>query len=449
MAGSLLLYPNFDGPYAVYATTTATGGSWAASTAYAFIIIAWDDPLEQDWNLARFLCNVPDPAGGVTIGGAFGATATITTGAGNDDIVNLNWQAPRRLPHHYTVYYQAASSFSYSTLATKIQPSSGTTQNGEIPGWATSAVFANSTAVSETRSVAIRATSANAYYDLDGNIAISLYSGQTYVPRPAGGVPTFNDDPNVLFAANGERTRAYETSTAVGQSFIEYAHGPIMLQGIGHSSPWVQLTLVTGLETQFREKQAAAFDGRPLELSYINGSDIIALAAEFTHGGIGFYSTGAALATSTRAEALAFLDKCRRLAIPLALEYLPTSTEVYSGQRFYVTIEEINERGYTQIQANDRIRITFKVWRTDNYRTAPAPLVVTAVSTGSKYFQVAGDKRYLFPAGTRIEIIRSTGNDGLYGVASTALSGGNTRITVTNPFGDSTADGYIRIWDTP
>jgi len=68
---------------------------------------------------------------------------------------------------------------------------------------------------------------------------------------------------------------------------------------------------------------------------------------------------------------------------------------------------------------------------------------ITGVNTGTETFTVAGDHREAFPAGSALEVYGSTGNDGVWTVASTALNGGNTEITVEEDVTDATVDGTI------
>lgn len=70
---------------------------------------------------------------------------------------------------------------------------------------------------------------------------------------------------------------------------------------------------------------------------------------------------------------------------------------------------------------------------------------IDAVSQGSKTFTLSGDGDLTsdFPAGRIIKVNGSTGNDGLYTVASTLWSDPNFVITVEEAIPDSTADGTI------
>ncbi len=68
---------------------------------------------------------------------------------------------------------------------------------------------------------------------------------------------------------------------------------------------------------------------------------------------------------------------------------------------------------------------------------------ITAVSTGSKTFTVAGDKRKFFDGITRLLVANSTGNDGEYTLTGMALTGGNTVFTVSESVANATGDGTI------
>ena len=72
------------------------------------------------------------------------------------------------------------------------------------------------------------------------------------------------------------------------------------------------------------------------------------------------------------------------------------------------------------------------------------PIAINAVSTGSKTFTHNGsDDRSDFVAGKLINVAGSTGNNGIYTIASSAFTGGNTVITVTQAIPNATADGTM------
>lgn len=70
---------------------------------------------------------------------------------------------------------------------------------------------------------------------------------------------------------------------------------------------------------------------------------------------------------------------------------------------------------------------------------------IDAVSVGSGTFTISddGDLSSTFPDGRRIQINNSTGNDGLFTIASTNYSAPNFVITVNETIPDATADGTI------
>jgi hypothetical protein len=526
MAGSLTINRKTDGPWGLSVALTATGGSWNTDN-YAILLVAWDDPLEEDFTLAR-MCNQPGLA---AEGNSFDTTSytsvtTFTTGAGDNDIVTLSWTPPRRLPHHYTAYVNVGALIS-GTLAgdtwIKIRPSSGTTQALEIPGWATSAVFANRTSVTETRHARIRLTSANAYYEIEGAHGLALYDGASY-STDAAGAATTNGVPVGRFVDNEERTRVNESATGVSETLLTYTHGPGKWTNSEYTilpHTLVTLTLTTAFVPEWREKNGIDFKGSNIELAYVGGADVARAVLQCTHGGLslvsGYYSQ------TTGAAALAYLHKLRRLAQPVALTYKNSSnSEIYNNAVYYGTIEEINELGYVAVQDNQRIEIVFKLDSLDIQSSDHQAFAIVGADKSSLYFDVAGDKRSMFPAGTKFEVSGSTAfsaamtassiasdtfsvagnqtatftkgvvftvssgasagtwqvledstfgadttikvtgsvlsdvaagnlvvsNNGLYAVASTAMSSTNTRITVTTGIQDDAgADGYIRIWD--
>ena len=450
--GTLEITPNFDAPFACSAATAGSGGSWAADASdpgYSFLIVAWDDPREEDWHRARFRNRTMFG----TIGGGpyYSMVNDVQTAA--NDIVTLYWTPPRRRPHHYTVYFQSSvASFAFSTRGKKIRPSSGTTQALEIPGWATSAVFANGTEVTENRIAIIRSTVTNTYYEVAGNHAISLGNGNNYNIYPAASAATWNDTPQVLFSGNEERTRGIEGSTTAAQTHLSYVHGPIYLQSAVASSSTLTLSLLTDMPIVRRESIGTDFTGRAVELAYVNDCDPQTITLECTMGGTSIGVVDA-WATGARAEAFALLHKYRRFKIPLCIKYTAAGTEMYSGLAYYGIIEDVSPVGYTNVQSDVRIRIQFKVESVEyelNDRPAYAINTATVGSGGTKTITINGDHQAEFITGTKFEIVGSTGNDGMYVCSSNSdITAGVTGVYVYPAIVDGTDDGYIRIWDQP
>jgi hypothetical protein len=69
---------------------------------------------------------------------------------------------------------------------------------------------------------------------------------------------------------------------------------------------------------------------------------------------------------------------------------------------------------------------------------------ITAVNQGGKIFTIAGDFVTALSAATTIDVVRSTGNNGTFTIASVALVGGDTEITVVEVIPSGTADGSIQ-----
>ena len=84
----------------------------------------------------------------------------------------------------------------------------------------------------------------------------------------------------------------------------------------------------------------------------------------------------------------------------------------------------------------------------------PYDHAITAVNQGAKTFTFAGayssdpldpdyDPRFDWGAGDKIEIVDSTGNDGIFSVVSVATLGGNTVVEVSEAIPSATADGNL------
>jgi hypothetical protein len=112
-------------PYASnVAATTPTGGAWAANT-YSFLIRAWYTSAETDL----------DAGGNNYHDYAMSGSQCVVNGvvvAANDQVI-LTWDAARIQPDHYSVYVQAAATWSY--------PASSSTRLGQVAGHLLTATF--------------------------------------------------------------------------------------------------------------------------------------------------------------------------------------------------------------------------------------------------------------------------------------------------------------------
>lgn len=70
-------------------------------------------------------------------------------------------------------------------------------------------------------------------------------------------------------------------------------------------------------------------------------------------------------------------------------------------------------------------------------------LIINAVNTASKYFQVIGDVTSMFAVGDYIQVAKSVGNNGIYPLSAIAFANGYTRLTTTSVIPSSVADGTI------
>jgi len=68
---------------------------------------------------------------------------------------------------------------------------------------------------------------------------------------------------------------------------------------------------------------------------------------------------------------------------------------------------------------------------------------IVAVDTGSEYFSISGDHTSEIAVGDKFTVAGSTGNDGIWTVASTSYVDPNTRIFVSGDITDATVDGTI------
>lgn len=459
MPGAIRITRCYDAPFGIWAALTTSGGTWPTAS-YVLWLIAWDDPLEQDWTRARFqnalVHGAPNAFGVINNTISY---IDLTTGAGDNDIVTLYWTAPRRKPHHYTLYFVSGKSISGidgTEVWQKIRPSSGITQALEIPDWATSAVFANVTPVTESRMAIIRTISGNAYYEIEGNHAFPLYGGASYTTVAVGAQVT-NGAPVGRFVSNEERTRVNESTAAIGQTYLKYNHGAFgnAWNYILGSDFEVTLNPVTGMVAQTRQIYDTDFAGQSILLAYMTNGDLETIVFECTHGALSLNSTYYTQTDS--ASALALLDKHRRLGIPLSMWYLEPgggTTSIYGPVIYYGVLEDNNERGYTNIQANQRIQFRFKVTSIEYQSSDHAGYVIVTATSGTGLgggsIVIGGDHTAEFISGTKIMIIGSTANDGVYAVHSSQITGStSTQVFISGTLPDGTDDGFVRIWDQP
>lgn len=124
------------------------------------------------------------------------------------------------------------------------------------------------------------------------------------------------------------------------------------------------------------------------------------------------------------------------------LDVLETSTNVNT---IYAAMTNPQLLGWTKADSATLFRpvIINKNFKLGSTGTM-AGYAITAVSTGSKRFTIAGSHASEFTVGLKIRVAGSTGNDREYTVvSSTAVAGPNTQIVVAETVADSTADGNL------
>lgn len=81
-------------------------------------------------------------------------------------------------------------------------------------------------------------------------------------------------------------------------------------------------------------------------------------------------------------------------------------------------------------------------WNDGSIGVISSNFAITGVDTGAETFTVAGDQTASFPAGSRFRVKGSTGNDGVWVVASATYTT-STAIVVTGDITDANVDGTI------
>lgn len=124
------------------------------------------------------------------------------------------------------------------------------------------------------------------------------------------------------------------------------------------------------------------------------------------------------------------------------LDVLETSTNVNT---IYAAMTNPQLLGWTKADSATLFRpvIINKNFKLGSTGTM-AGYAITAVSTGSKRFTIAGAHASEFTVGLKIRVAGSTGNDREYTVVSSAdVAGPNTQIVVAETVASSTADGNL------
>lgn len=443
-----------DDPATGLACTVSPGGGGSAATL-SFLLVAWDDPDEKDINLARFAINITSGNSGKSWADAGAHVASISKSVELNDLVTITWTPPRRRPHHYALYYQAAASYSLANPGIKILPS--TLYQGEIPGYARTltlparaAAATYYTARTWTWVVPCAIDTTNHYIDIRGNWmgyfktgTSVVYEGQTITNRQV-------DAKALYYDRGGEYTRlTVAAGPTVGTTYVSInvpSSGLFCPVSYSAAQTSVIFSPTRDMEHQSREMTAMDITGNTVQRSYMNNSPdtMIELYIDYT----AVVVSPSAATPRLDGGALYQLAKWRRWGRELDLIISESDSSIPHGcDRWRVTIEDINDYQIPGVKDKDEIKL---ILRPNAFYPAYYDYggwLVTDVTAGAATCVITGPYDRRLVAGAKVWIMNSTGNDGLYVISSVSIGTNSHTLTFTTALADSTDNGYLVLED--
>lgn len=432
-----------DAPIIYSALMNGAAGTFQmASTPISIILIAWDDPDEIDWEFARFINRSPyDP----TV-----AYPSIADGIaiGEDDMqLLIQWLPPRRRPHHYGIYWQAASAtYDLAANGEKLLPAGAARINGEIPGWATSAIILDPTNVSRVRVVPAVPNTADDSYKIRGNRIISLHAGSVVSAHPTVGIVNL-DASSLGHDSNGEFTKIEQTTTVLNTvTDIQYEISPIRLgaTALTHLQR-VTIDPTLGLDGSPAQFVARTVSGRLQRQGQVKpfSQTLLRLVGQF----ISFAWTAPGAALQKGSAGAYQLLKWMENGTPIVLTAVQDTGQKPFYRRWVGMIEGISDYAFLEIQDNDEVEIILAVEEMagTDYKVYWWDLIGAALDDG--LYMVDGDTTYDSTNDETDVILRNFNDNGTRAISGdwTALLVDGCRVHVT------TIDGILRmeLWDRP
>lgn len=440
MSNNITIRRFTDAPFAIRASAAGAAGSWAADT-YSFLLIAWDSADETDDEYARCVnwgvgLSSADVYPSIYNGLAVTLNQTVT----------LTWTAPRRRPHHYAVYVQAAASYQFDENGEKILPAAANRVNGDIPGWATSVVLPNSTHVQRSRQVACDAIATDDSYRVNGNRFIGLHAGTVVSPYPTGGLQNI-DDVELGIDEGGEFTKAFVTTTVVGtDSALLYTESPIRLADFDGTLDPVQhlhrvtLDPVTGFDpasVDFTTRSHKGFLSRMAQtLPYSQES--IRLTVEY----ISMFWTAPSISLEPGGHAMAQLCKWMEMGIPLLMNVEQDTGNAVYYRSWVVYLLGVNDYGFEHMHMADQIELLLKVERSFETDTPYEYWAITGGTATDGLKAVSATPTY-DSANDETDIVFTD-------TETASISGDLTAYLVTGTkMRVNDAGGRLELWDRP
>ncbi len=440
------------------ATNTSDGA--IANGNHGFLVIAWYSKEETDINFAQAL-NSPPPSGSVSAT-TYNAFIAVTT-AGADDTITLTWTPPKRIPNHYSFYYANALTMTRgTTVMQKVLPIPTDRVYGNVPGWATRAVFKDVTAQSavggissEVRVVQVDSVdTVNDTYTIRGDYRLALYEGAVFNQNDGGGNQTVDTGGATLtWGANGVQTvipitgtvNASATRLAITVSRIVYPANYLTTVQLNPLNEWSMVPREQNLmDIHGRLARKSFFTDCPYEgssfaLSKANGALV-------THG-----------QTLGMAAANYQLHLWASHSIPVEAVCTADAGVVHAYRLFRGMLAAPNDTGLAGQHGVEDLRFSMTF---DEYRDSNNGFVwydIQGSDDSPDSFTILGDYTDVFYEGRRFFVSDSASgdNDGLFVVQSVAYTafdaGTGSDITVITPTTPVTtggsATGRIQLWD--
>lgn len=437
---------------------TASGGSGGSTQSVSLLLVAWDDPEEKDVTLARYINKLYS-------GAAFGGGPsyysiyeglTYRSGGASDDTISLSWTPPRRRPHHYAVYIQtAAATWDDAALGNKILPATGTV-NGNIPGYATSASFANITARHANLICGAEFGSedvTNHYMYPQGNLCglIDPNPGTTILEYP-GGTSRTCTAAKLMFSDYGERTRlTLNAGPNTGQGGVILNGGVIYSLAASHAQV-VSLSLITGFDHTPRDTMTRDLNGRPIARSFLDNAHDDSITVSVPYTGISLACGDLVTSPDTTGGGLIVLNKWRKWRIPVRLYVIDSpsaldialGTEPALGADMWIGyIEDVNDYQLPYISSFDEVQVRFRLTRQYSREHDFGGRDITNIDIATKTWTISGTPSTWMIAGNRMWVQGTTDNDGVYVISSVTASVNSVAIVTTTAPVSTTADGAV------
>jgi hypothetical protein len=128
------------------------------------------------------------------------------------------------------------------------------------------------------------------------------------------------------------------------------------------------------------------------------------------------------------------------------VEQLGSDYDVNYPHIWYGQLIDVPHMGLHDAQDDNEISFTAKINYIQPNTYDLGWWKVAAKDTGANTISINGDHTAQVIAGAKIRTVGSTADNGLWAVASSIYTGGNTVISVTGDITDGTADGRVELW---